>query len=232
MFIEPYEIKENTMKKFTAGIIACVCAGACFFGCSGKNKSSAADQSALVGAWELVGDDNKTERGYIFGEDGKVSLYNDISDYMHFEDGDFVFGEERVKNETIQYDGDKMTVNYMDRPLLVLDRVGEADTESFDGEYVVEDCIIRKNLISGMAASASAIQAVCFSIKGSSVIVMAVNVMDYKYNGDSIEFSNYVGGESVVEDISGKAKLSGDELVIECRSGKERRLKRQPAEGE
>lgn len=220
------------MKRFTAGIIFCICMGTFFAGCFGKDKSADTDPLTLVGTWELIGNSNDTESGYIFGEDGKVSIYTDISDYMHFEDGDFVFGEERVQKDMIQYDGDKMTINHLGRPLLVLDRIGDADTGSFDGEYTVEDCIIRKNLISGMAASSSAIQALCFSIKGSSSIVMAVNVMDYKYNGDLIEFSNYIGGESAVEDISGKAKLSDDELIIECRSGKERRLRRQAGEGE
>lgn len=218
------------MKRFTAGIIACVCAGACFSGCSGKNKSSAADPYALVGTWELVSGDNEARSGYIFGDDGKVSLYSDISDSMRFEDGDFVFGEERVKNETIQYDGDKMTVNHMDRPLLVLDRVGAADTESFDGEYVVGNCVMQKTLIQSMAASFSEPPTICLSIKGTSAIVMAVNIMDYSYNGDSIEFSNYNGGTEVINDVSGKTKLSGDELVIECRNGKERRLKRQTKE--
>lgn len=229
MFIEPYEIKENTMKKFTAGIIACVCAAACFAGCSGKNKSSAVDSSALIGAWRLIGGEDEAERGYIFGEDGKVSLYTDVSDSMHFEGGEFVFGEERIQREMIEYDGDKMTIDRMNRPLLVLDRIGAADMESFDGEYVVEDCVIQKSLLQGMAADPSSPPIICFSIKDSSAIVMAVNVMDYKYSGGDIEFSNYNGGASAVADISGTARLSGDELVIESDNGKESRLKRQNA---
>lgn len=215
------------MKKFTAGIIACVCAGACFFGCSDKNKSSSDDSSALAGTWELVSEDNEANSGYIFGEDGKVSLYSDISDSVRFDGGDFIIGDERIKNEAIQYDGDKITVNHMNRPLLVLDRIGAADTEGFDGEYIVGNCVMQKTLIQSMAASFSDPPTICLSIKGSSAIVMAVNVMDYNYNGDSIEFSNYNGGTEIVNDVSGKATLSGDELVIECRNGKERRLKRQ-----
>lgn len=214
------------MKRFFTGIAACMIAVFCITGCSDKKVGSENDNSSIAGTWLLSGEDG-ADKGYIFDEKGNVSLYSDISDSLYFEDGDFVFGEDRVENEMINYDGDILEVKYMDELLLVLDRVGDPNPSDFDGEYMVGECVMQKALIQGMSADFTEPPPMCLSIADGSSILVVIGAMDYKFSGDRIEFSNYIGGKSVVDDISGKAELSGDVLTIECANGTKRVLERQ-----
>lgn len=214
------------MKRFFMGTAVLAAAALCLTGCSGKEKSSESDVSSITGTWLLSGTEEKAE-GYIFDENGSVSLYSDISDYMYFEDGDFVFGENRIENELIKYDGDILSIEYMDELALVLDRIGDPVPDSFAGEYMLGNCVMQKALAQGMTSSFDMVPEMCLSIDEGSTMLVAIGVMNYKFNGDSIEFSDFIGGQSVVDDISGKAELNGDTLTIECEDGSKRVLERQ-----
>ena len=214
------------MKRFFMAVAAVTAAALCLTGCSGKEKSPESDTSSIVGTWLISGAGEKAE-GYIFDENGSVSLYSDISDYMYFEDGDFVFGENLIENELIKYDGDTLTVKYMDEPALVLDRIGDPVPESFAGEYMLGNCVMQKALAQGMTSGFDMIPEMCLSIDEGSTMLVAIGVMNYKFDGESIEFTDFIGGQSVVGDISGKAELNGDTLTIECSDGSKRVLERE-----
>jgi len=214
------------MKRLFIGTAVLAAAAFCFTGCSDKKQSPENDASSIAGTWLLSGTEEQS-RGYIFDEKGNVSLYSDISDSMHFEDGDFVFCENRIENEMIKYDGDILSIKYMDELALVLDRIGDPVPDTFDGEYMLGECVMKKALAQGMTSSFDMVPEMCVSVEKDSTMLVAIGVMNYKFSGDSIEFSNYIGGLSVVDDISGKAELDGDTLTIECKNGTKRVLERQ-----
>lgn len=121
------------MKKLTSILSVCAMATVIFTGCG--DSDSGIDKN-IVGAWhsdELGGDMN-------FSKDGKLDLVIDYSEYMHFNaDGNLVMSGLECEAD---YDGSNLSVTLgedmgMDEEmnLISLERIGDANEDSVDGEY-------------------------------------------------------------------------------------------------
>ncbi len=206
------------MKRLTALLLSALMLAALCIGCAGKNNS-------IIGKWSYS--DTDTYGGYIFGDNGKVSIFHDISESIHFENDAFVFADNRIEGSGISYDGSLLTVEDSGQSLMELRRTGEDSPGNKDGEYRLEGGIMLSSLKLSMDIPVDSEAVILLDIYGSSVTITAVDIMDYSYDGKLLKFSGYPAGQGASEESSGnETVISGDEMRIKRSDGSERTLKK------
>ena len=196
-----------------------------------KRISSSPINPDIIGTW--FGETN----GYIFQEDRKVSLYMDFSSTLHFEEnGSFMMQDKEITSENISYDGSVISVMYnvevsdgMDIYEVVhLERTGEPDTESMDGEYTLTSGAYLKIISEffGMNPEKANIKA---DIEGEKMYITVVDYCDYETLGNSLElFSEdmqYI--DETASAVKYTFEIDGDTLTLTYQTGEQEILKRQ-----
>ena len=194
----------------TAAALAITCSG-----CGSKDKNA----TDLTGRWQIVGEG--AEGGYVFSSGGQASIYICPED-IYFDDGMLVFGDAVITGSSLSFDGDILSADFQGTEILTLDRTGEPDSSTFNGEYVIKSGEVLDIISSMLGVSGDDMPEFRMNIADKSTTVTAVDIMEYSYDGKTFEFKGKYG----LADSSGEAELSGDELAIKRSDGSERRLKR------
>lgn len=201
--------------KITALIIAAATA-LCCVSCGNKSSSSENDTN-ITGRWSI--EDEGAEGGYIFDNNGTASVYYKPEN-TYFEDGEFFFFGTHVGGDRLKYDGDILTAEIMEKNVITLDRVGEPAPSDFNGDYIVTGGTMLDSIIKSLGFDGTDKPEIHFRVEDNKAIVVAVDAMDYVYDGTRLELKGKHGFPS----SDGEAERSGDTLRIKRSDGGERVL--------
>ena len=126
------EGKRDRMR-ITAMILAAATA-LCCVSCGKSSSSSSEVDTNIVGMWSISGEG--ADGGYIFEDNGTASVYFK-PDNTYFEDDAFFIYGTHVGGDRLKFDGDILTAEVLNENFLTLDRVGEPDKTTFNGDYVI-----------------------------------------------------------------------------------------------
>lgn len=221
------------MKKLLAILLSYTALAAAMTGCGdGKTDSESESKSsdideALIGRWyneDLGG-------SFCFEEDNTVVLSADYSSIMYFdEDQNFIVSTVTFDSE---YDGTTLSVT-MDEDdgadeetlLLEVERIGDADEDSIDGEYT----LVGGDLYDELTSTFSEIDADFTITIDGELLYLNLQICEYKADGETVEFT----GEGVEffefeseEDAICEYEIDGDTLTLTENSGSTLELTKQ-----
>ena len=199
------------MNKIKAILIAAAAAAVC------TSCGKRSDDADITGTWSISGESFKG--GYIFNEDGSGSVYVYPED-MYFSDGALFIAGTHFGGSNLTYDGDILKADVPGETALILDRTGEPDPDSYDGEYLLTGGSCRESIALGMGVDSPEEAEILFDISGDTIRVTAANTIEYDFSGGKLVLK----GRNGFPDSSGKAELDGDKLTVSRSDGGERIL--------
>ncbi|MBR4628436.1 MAG: hypothetical protein IKO47_12240 [Ruminococcus sp.] len=194
-------------------------AAAAAIACTACGKSSKSSENDIKGMWSVS--DDSFDGGYIFGEDGRAGVYLYPKD-MYFSDGCLFISGTLFSENDLVYDGDILRAVVLGNDALILDRTGEPDTSSYDGEYLLTGGSMRDSIASGMGAASPENAEILFNVEDERIRVTAANTIDYSFDGEKLDLK----GRNGFPDSSGEAELSDGVLSVKRADGGVRVLKK------
>lgn len=199
------------IKKAKALLIAAAMAAA-FTSCGKSSKDI-----DITGTWRIS--DESFNGGYIFDEDGTASVYIYPED-MYFSDGALFISGTHFGGDKLKYDGDILQADLPGETALILDRTGEPDPDSFEGEYLLTGGSYRENVALGMGADSAENVEILFNIENNKIKVTAAHTINYSFDGDELVLKGLNG----FPNSRGKAELKDGKLSVKRSDGGERLL--------
>lgn len=138
------------MKKLISSFTVCALAVCSITSCMGSQKLD----TEIVGKWSS--DDTSTLPsnidgfGFIFSENGKGSVYEDISSIMHFTDSGLNVGGTIFGDEFLNASGDVISFDIADQKFLSMTRVSFGSSR-YDGVYTLTGGMLYDTLAAGLA---------------------------------------------------------------------------------
>ena len=204
------------MNKPAAAITAAMLLASCVS--CGNSGSSSKNEYNISGTWKI--EDNSFNGGYVFDEGGQASIFI-YPDNIYFSGNDLCFNDEKIPAKFVEYDGSQMDVYYLNGTVLSLERCGSSDEESYNGEYVLEECKVREYMVQGLGITDDDAE-LRVNIEDDKFRFTVVDALDYTFNGSEI----VLDGKNGISSSKGEAVLSGDKLTIKRQDGGERVLKK------
>lgn len=208
------------MKKLFAVLLACTAMTAVFTGCGDKKSEKKDVDSKLVGEWHS----DDLGGSLCFSDDKRVSISVEYTDYMYF-DSDMNLNMSGMALDS-EYDGSKLSVVLdeddgadEEMELLTLERIGEADEDSLNGEYKLTGGELYSQLSTMFGEDYN--QDINMTIDDEELFV-SLDICDYKadgkkleFTGDGVEFFDFDDEDEAICDY----KIDGDNLTITESSG-------------
>lgn len=166
----------------------------------------------VKGIWGGFEGSNNVEGMLEFGDNGVGAMYADISSTMHFNsDGSLTMESLKMNKDSVSFDGKTIRVK-MDaasmgidpsslegenaelftQDILVLERIGAADSSSMDGEYKFNGGIMGDALSSEFAQEYDSFSSdnLIVVIKGTSLLMKIDNIFTYTISGKTISMKS------------------------------------------
>lgn len=214
------------MKKMLAILLSCTMITAVSASCSKKsaknsNENSASaskDDTKIVGSW--TGDD-LMGAVMLFDADGSLNFKADYSGtmgLMHFENNKLILSG--MECDTT-FDGSKIEANLLGDSVMSLERTGEKDDSTLDGEYKLTGGMIYSELTENYTND------FIINITDNSSVVLTVKIGTYKADGSVLTITGdsqglLGGGNEESANTSGVEECSytidGDTLTINTAS--------------
>lgn len=198
------------MKKLLAVLLSCAMITAVSVSCGSKNKknknqtssSASASDSEIIGSWTS---DDLMGAVMVFKEDGSLSFKADYSGtmgLMHFENNKLILSG--MECDTT-FDGSKIEANLLDDSVMSLERTGEKDDSTIDGEYKLTGGMIYSELTENYTND------FIINITDNSSVVLNVKIGTYKADGSVLTITGDTKGMFGGADEIGEAAGSGIE---------------------
>lgn len=185
--------------------LACVSCG------SGKKKVD------IEGKWKIS--DEPFNGGYIFGSDDLADVYV-YPENTYLSDGGFFIYKSHIPKDGVSFDGDILSLKSLNEELLLLDRDGEPDKDSYQGNYRVVSGKMREAILQSLGVKEADSAVLDMTIEGEKIRFTAIDVLEYSFDGKKIKFK----GKNGLPDSSGDAELSDNRLTIKRSDGGSRVL--------
>ncbi|MCR4863141.1 MAG: hypothetical protein K5884_11120 [Ruminococcus sp.] len=202
--------------RITAMILAAATA-LCCVSCGKSSSSSSEVDTNIVGMWSISGEG--ADGGYIFEDNGTASVYFKPDNTYFENDAFFIYGT-HVGGDRLKFDGDILTAEVLNENFLTLDRVGEPDKTTFNGDYVITGGTMLETIIQSLGFPENEKPELHFRVEDNKATIVAVDAMDYTFDGKTLDFKGKHGFPS----SSGETERSGDKLTIKRNDGKSRVL--------
>lgn len=198
------------MKKLLAVLLSCAMITAVSVSCGSKNKknknqtssSASASDSEIIGSWTS---DDLMGAVMVFKEDGSLSFKADYSGtmgLMHFENNKLILSG--MECDTT-FDGSKIEANLLGDSVMSLERTGEKDDSTIDGEYKLTGGMIYSELTENYTND------FIINITDNSSVVLNVKIGTYKADGSVLTITGDTKGMFGGADEIGEAAGSGIE---------------------
>ena len=174
----------------------------------------------IEGMWRIS--DEAFNGGYIFGSDDMADLYVYPAN-TYLSDGEFFIYNTHIPKDGVAFDGDVLSLKSMGEELLLLDREGEPDKDSYQGNYRVVSGKMREAILQYLGVKEADSAVLDMSIEDEKIRFTANDVIEYSFDGEKIEFK----GKNGLPDSSGDAELSDGKLTIKRADGGSRVLIRE-----
>ncbi|MBQ8296597.1 MAG: hypothetical protein IJX77_02300 [Ruminococcus sp.] len=212
------------MKKLLALSLTVSSLAFAMVGCGGDSKESSKNTTIdknLVGAWysdDFGGD-------MVFGDDNKISMSMDYSEIMYFDaDQNLMMSGVACPSE---YDGKTLSVVLGEEmgmteemEILTIERIGDADEDSIDGEYKLTGGELYTEL-NALYTDEGTTGDVNIIIDGETLEI-ELSLCEYKADGKKIEFTGEgveILGLENEEDAVCDYEIDGDNLTLTESSG-------------
>lgn len=183
----------------------------------GKGSSSVENDTDITGKWRINGEG--ADGGYIFEDNGTACVYyNPVNTY--FENGDLFISGTHVGGDRLSFDGDILKATLMDEEVLVLDRIGEPDASSYEGDYVITGGKMLDGIMDSLNIDTNDPPELQFRVENSQAAIVAVDVIDYTFDGKTLDLKGKHGFPS----SSGEAERKGSSITIKRENGTSRTL--------
>ncbi len=200
----------------TTALILAAATALCCVSC-GKSSSSDENDTNITGKWRINGEG--ADGGYIFEDNGTACVYfNPVDTY--FENGDLFLSGTHVGGDRLSYDGDILKATLMDEDILILDRIGEPDASSYEGSYVITGGTMLEGIMKSLNIDTNEPPELQFRVEDNKATVVAVDVIDYTFDGKTLDLRGKHGFPS----SSGEAERKGSSITIKRENGTSRTL--------
>lgn len=212
------------MKKLLSVLFVCTVVAGAVVSCgdsdSGSKKSKKKDKtSEVVGKWSMpsISEAGVDDGGIEFGENGKGSIWEETSSLLYFEEGGLNVGGTLIDSQYIDFDGKTLAVSMSGQDMLTIERTGEENADTYDGEYTLESGILYDALVSSFADEENADLDVYISFDGDTSNVYFPDLFDYKIDGDKMTISGmaaFLMDGSDEEEVEVTFEVDGDTLKM------------------
>lgn len=165
----------------------------------------------LVGMWYME-NENGNFIGFNMKDDGKVDMFTDITEILHFTaDGNVFIDGDVLASECIDYDDKNLVITFRGEELVNMTK-DSGDADSYDGEYTLLNSLIYDKISTDESYDIGII------VSGEMMFVNCRNIMSYKTNNDTISFNslyNFNLDDGLYFDTAEhEYKVSGDTFTI------------------
>lgn len=212
------------MKKLVSFLAVCTVAVTALASCGSSSsekdekKEKKEKTPAIVGKWEMaeMAETGVDAGGVIFKEDGKGSMYVEISSMLYIqENGSVNLSGMEIEAENYTFDGETFSLSYSGMDLLEMKKAEKSDESDLNGTYSLEGGLLTDSLKEQFASNEGEDVSIEIELDGQKTELLINDIMTYTYTDDKLTLDGYgkftgQGEESSEYDYT----LDGDSLTL------------------
>lgn len=212
------------MKKLVSFLAVCTVAVTALASCGSSSSKKGGDKEkkektpAIVGKWEMaeMAETGVDSGGVILKEDGKGSMYVEISSMLYIqENGAVNFSGMEIEAENYTFDGETFALSYSGMDLLEMKKSEKTDESDLNGTYTLEGGLLNDSLREQFASNESEDVSIDLAIDGQKTELIINDIMSYTYTDDKLTLDGYNKFTGQEEESSEyEYTLEGDSLTL------------------